>query len=72
MQTCRWVPTFKRNIPPPSSGLKEEAVVSSKMMFQPTCPHSIITQKTSGNSLTAMKNSNLKKNMSGEYKILVT
>jgi hypothetical protein len=53
------MPTFQRNILPPSSGLKIETASSSETENPLTSPHEVTTRKANIDILTAMRNLNL-------------
>jgi hypothetical protein len=39
--TCRRIPTFRRNIPSPSSGMEMERVCSSETLYLPTREYAV-------------------------------
>jgi hypothetical protein len=52
MWTCRWVPTFRRNILPPSSVQNKEALfpLETLVSLSTQSPHGVTTQKTNTDS----------------------
>jgi hypothetical protein len=55
--TCKWIPTIRRIIPPPFSGLK--AVCSFDRVYLPTCTYGAATHKTNIDIFTATRTWNL-------------
>jgi hypothetical protein len=65
--TCRWVPTFQRNIQPPYESWRWKEYVPPKRWYPPTSSQSVTIQETTIDSFTAVRTSNHYGNQSDSF-----